>query len=367
MFMLVRAVGAKPTDSGLLPESTARAVSEANSSVPEDTVAGIYTTPTSRGVAVALVSNHSQQDCSQDWLEAFTNALESTGVQARISSTQRWSRDIDHLVVTERTYPAAFVAYRLDRYTPLEIPVRGWLVDHATTQLVAQAFEDRSTSLPDCDVRATTPYGEIMIPPSEIAAFLSAMATRVPRLKRIDNIQRDGRATHRVAFHDTGQCVSQTVAPDRDWRSLLDTLVDHLLIGPELADVGMIKNVSRVASSWSSLDLRSLHRTVRLPFDFERNRHLWDEYVIDAGGINLLTSKHLAHAHDLTNWTIDEVAPDRFLVRSNDLESWYAGLAADPNTIAKARHDFGDMILSWDTILSNPGPYTLTDPTIVGR
>lgn len=77
--------------------------------------------------------------------------------------------------------------------------------------------------------------------------------------------------------------------------------------------------------------------------------------------------KHLQHARDLSDWTIEEVAPDRFLLSASDLEPWYAGTAAPPEIVEKARADFGDMILTWDTILANPGPYTSTHPSVVGR
>jgi hypothetical protein len=53
--------------------------------------------------------------------------------------------------------------------------------------------------------------------------------------------------------------------------------------------------------------------------------------------------------------------------RGADLEPWYAEVAANEATIAKARADFGEMILTWDAILANPGPYTVTSAGIVGR
>ncbi len=55
------------------------------------------------------------------------------------------------------------------------------------------------------------------------------------------------------------------------------------------------------------------------------------------------------------------------LVKATDLAPWYAHLTAPREVIEQARDDFGDMILTWDTILAEPGPYSVTEGTIVGR
>ena len=81
------------------------------------------------------------------------------------------------------------------------------------------------------------------------------------------------------------------------------------------------------------------------------------------------TSSHrdTSPARDLSDWEIEQVAPDRFLVATKNLAAWFSGLAADKEAVERARYDTGDMILSWDAILASPGPYTVTDPSVVGR
>ena len=101
-----------------------------------------------------------------------------------------------------------------------------------------------------------------------------------------------------------------------------------------------------------------MHETACPSRDYIRNRHLWGEFVVDAAGVNLLTERHLAHAHDLSNWELEQVTPRRFIVSSKRLEDWLGGEAATPATVAEARHDFGDMILTWHVIAARPGPYT---------
>lgn len=75
-----------------------------------------------------------------------------------------------------------------------------------------------------------------------------------------------------------------------------------------------------------------------------RNTHLIDRLVLDAHAIQLLTTRHLERAHNLDAWTITEVAPDRHLVTAPDLTPWLTGPTPDPDVLAQARADFGDMI-----------------------
>ncbi|MGQ1839206.1 hypothetical protein ACT4S2_12190 [Kocuria turfanensis] len=76
----------------------------------------------------------------------------------------------------------------------------------------------------------------------------------------------------------------------------------------------------------------------------------YDAIVADAHGIQLLTDRHLARARDLSDWTITEVVPTRYLVQAKNLEPWYATDTPDPELVAQARADFGDMILTPETV-----------------
>lgn len=76
----------------------------------------------------------------------------------------------------------------------------------------------------------------------------------------------------------------------------------------------------------------------------------YDAIVADAHGTQLLTDRHLSRARDLSNWEVTEITPHRYLVRAQDLEPWYAGDTPDPEVVAQARSDFGDMILTPETV-----------------
>ena len=79
--------------------------------------------------------------------------------------------------------------------------------------------------------------------------------------------------------------------------------------------------------------------------------HRWDEFTLDACGIQILTDRHLARANDLTAWQTTRLDAQHFLVESRDLDAWYArplrwNENVDAALIARARSDFGEMILT---------------------
>lgn len=91
---------------------------------------------------------------------------------------------------------------------------------------------------------------------------------------------------------------------------------------------------------------------------WRRHPHVWSAYVPDAFGVQLLTGRHLAQAHDLSRWQVREVAEDRWLVKARDLTEWFRPADAsavrsrqfpDSALRARARDDFGSMILTRDS------------------
>ena len=52
-----------------------------------------------------------------------------------------------------------------------------------------------------------------------------------------------------------------------------------------------------------------------MPYHYEFNRHLWAGAVLDAHGIQRLTSRHPHHVHE----SVTEDAPNGFLVVAGDL------------------------------------------------
>ncbi len=343
------------------------AMDMSNSAVPTDKAVGSFAVATVRGVAVALTSDRAANSSLREWLTIFADEMTGSGLSGRVGTIQAWSPDIDHLLSTGRTYPASFIGYRVTEYTSLTDRSHGWNVTPDITAWIADQHQAFADSLPDVQSWASLIGSSVPIPTAETAAWLKAASPHGSDPKTAYHALTDASAYHKVSLSGQGEFVAQSIVPTEDWQSLLDTKRQTLLAAAGSADVGMIKNIGSQATTWSNVDLRKLHRTVLWPPDYLCNRHLWDEYVIDAAGISLLTDKHLSHANSLEDWIIEEVAPNRFLVSARDLVPWFGGFVPDQEIIERARADFGDMIMSWDAILANPGPYTVTYPEMIGR
>lgn len=67
--------------------------------------------------------------------------------------------------------------------------------------------------------------------------------------------------------------------------------------------------------------------------------------VFDAHGLQILTAHHLERATSLTDWRTTQIG-DRYLVEARDLDAWYAEDDHDAEVLARARDDFGDMIIT---------------------
>ncbi|MGF9754536.1 hypothetical protein AAII07_04995 [Microvirga sp. 0TCS3.31] len=81
------------------------------------------------------------------------------------------------------------------------------------------------------------------------------------------------------------------------------------------------------------------------PSTYVQRRELWPDRVLDAHGLQILTREHLDRASSLTDWHTRQVG-DRYLVAARDLDPWFAGDRPDPETLARARTDFGPMIIT---------------------
>jgi hypothetical protein len=161
-------------------------------------------------------------------------------------------------------------------------------------------------------------------------------------------------------FDTWGQAVYSDIDPTRNPACLAENLATLLIKAAASIEIGTVTLVRPNTPGW-----RQLKHGGR----WSRNRHLWSTRVHDAHGIQVLTSAHLAHARDLSNWHVAEVATDRYLVRAQDLAPWYAspdsetwaqGLFPTSDTLAQARDDFGHMILSEE--IADANPLQMTSP-----
>jgi hypothetical protein len=154
-----------------------------------------------------------------------------------------------------------------------------------------------------------------------------------------------------------GQACYEVMDDTVSWRDRLEQVTEAMVAFPEHTDLAFVQYSNSFTSSWTTL------QTGRPPLPYVQehhvryNRHLISQYTPDAHGLQILTDAHLGHATDLSDWNIEPLGGGRHLVQAKDLEPWYAYIDPDPETLAKARADFGKMILTPQAIADNPPPW----------
>lgn len=142
------------------------------------------------------------------------------------------------------------------------------------------------------------------------------------------------------------------------WRTQADKLREHLVTMSEYTDLAVLRRAMPGGVIWQGLD-----KIYPLPgisgSDLQNRSHVLADRTPDAHGVQLLTSAHLDRANDLTDWKITDLGHDRHLVEAADLEPWYAQLVPAPEVLARARQDFGAMLLTTDDIKNNPPPWQI--------
>lgn len=90
-------------------------------------------------------------------------------------------------------------------------------------------------------------------------------------------------------------------------------------------------------------------------YHFRSTPALLDRHVPDAHALQIVTGAHLERARDLSYWSVEEIAHDRYLVTTpEELEDWFGEGRPDRATLEEARHDFGRMIATEDDVRALP-------------
>lgn len=142
------------------------------------------------------------------------------------------------------------------------------------------------------------------------------------------------------------------------WQDRLAHVVKAMVAFPEDTDLAFVQYSAAPTLSWSTLSTgRPLLPYVQ-EYHVRYNRHLNAQYIPDAHGLQILTDAHLTHANDLSDWIIEPLGAGKHLVQAKDLEPWYATIDPNPAILAKARADFGGMLLTPENIAANPPPWS---------
>ncbi len=338
-----------------LGEPPAHLHEASGSSFPEWTV---YPT----AVGTYLLLNDAKQ--WEALVDQLTRGLDARGLNGSVTTPppRRNIRSRTFDVFLEQTpRPAALLGFRIE---PLvedgDINVWGrpkyrWGVPNATTSAVLADTADWLARAGDVGVVGLHPGM-----PATHADVADVMSTMLASGQHnvastfVSNAAVDPQRIRTAEFSSWGQATFTALEPEVDKLAAAAQLTRLLTAYATELDVGAIRLAHLTNPGWFDPGQSGRWRL---------DRHLWSTRVCDANGIQLLTSGHLDHARDLSNWLITEVATDRFLVQAKDLTPWLATHdknawqryeSPDPATVAQARADFGDMILTEEIAAANP-------------
>ncbi|NPC96742.1 hypothetical protein [Nocardioides sp. zg-DK7169] len=299
----------------------------------------------STGVAVYLART-GDTDNLRRWLQRFATLLTQHGYAGEIKAAPlayppSWTAELERYQMT------LFIAYRTEGDTqgPSSGPIP-WAVPPESTRRLMRASVSWA-------VRADDQAHHLMLgtfssrlgKAPDISRTADILATGVPAYGQggLWALHRRTRRARVVSFSVPGLGVYSYADDALSWRDRLDDLLPLLREDTESIDLAMVRPGPLWAVDWFSMEANGPPMDVP-PAWFRTHRDRLIDTVPDAHGVQLLTGAHLDRARDLSNWVIDQIAPDRYLVTAPDLEPWFATGVADPAVVAAARADFGDML-----------------------
>jgi hypothetical protein len=292
------------------------------------------------------------------WLDGFAVRLRQAGFTGTLRGTsslqappqlQWWGRP---------KVATAFIGWAFDLAAMTADPYRdtGWhLGPDATAGICDHLAAWVEPGGPDVVVRRQT-YRFAVGAGADISGILAAalVAGRRPGVTRTGGRHQGART---IAMSYGAETALQVVdGPSRRWEPRIGELRDAITALPELTNQAFVRPARPGTRTWPRV-AGGPPRPGSKERNLRHNRHLLDRYVPDAHGIQVVRDAHLANAHDLSRWTVTDLGHGRHLVEAPDLAPWYADRLPDPGTVARARHDFGAMILTPDAVRANPPPW----------
>ena len=323
------------------------AMTHANDSVSPDTVWAESVEPSPDGPVVFLDLIGTVEQ-NRSWLTAFTEELTRAGWSGRLTPAPTPPTEAAGLDTAIR--PAAYLALRMNEEPPPGTVGRWgpprWAVDAGTTTALCRYLVDWA-ALPGAAVQLAMGRSRLEFSGDDVTEHLvwaaehdhtAGLAYAAPAAVRRADLGAWGQVTCQVSDHGP------------DWRARVQHLRAPLLQFADRLDVAFLRTGRYEVTSW--IDLAGAVPV--LPHVSEakvrRNRRLWDRYLPDAHGIQIVTAAHLSRLGPLPGWDVQPLAGGRHLVQARDLEPWFAAAEPDPNVVAAARADFAGALLTPEVI-----------------
>jgi hypothetical protein len=318
---------------------------------------GPWKTPTGH----VLVVHPADSDNFDDWIARIAAGLEDLGVTGTFEGTkptyvEEWP--------TEDPTPAAYLAWAQDFEAVTADPNRGshWHVPLDATERILQHAAAWTKAGGDQAIVYMGIFPLAVSPEADVFELMNSSLINNYRTAST-RYQSDEKRGRSAFLKPGGAAVMQEIGASVPWQQRLEALQQAFETLPsQYLDLAFIRPAPKQAHSWQQIDIRQKRDPhQKLPdlheSDIRYNRHLLSQYAPDAHGIQILTDQHLSRARDLSSWNIRDLSHDRYLVEAQDFAPWYSRPLPDQDIVDKARDDFGDMILTKETIAANPPPW----------
>ena len=302
------------------------------------------------------------------WITHLCTALESRGVHGLlVAAPSRWP-PLSAYPTSLWPQPAALLGYRLATPWTLREGGKlgsGWGVDPAVTaDLIQQAVTWLSAV--DGETFAIQGLFSSRVQLEDLPELMQ-LGIRHDQKNHARRIRRRPLESASVELSSGGEVAYQHCVAGQPAIEHLDHLRAALLWRPELVDWAIIRYTPGVPSrGWRGGYFNHYPAPPQnTNSTWTRHRHLWERFVPDANGIQLLTTHHVERARDLSGWTVTPAGTDRWLVEAADLGAWFGPTTSDemvanqwpdPAVLAQARSDFGPLILTPQSAEENPPP-----------
>ena len=311
----------------------------------------------------------------EDYLRVVARHLEAAGLSGRLQpaksqdSPRVWAPALTAVLQLELPY-----RQMLDSPHDVDFPGVGWWVEDDRTDRVVPALVDWCLDTPG-EAYLFTGFG-MRLPPSEVAPILLDSLHRGGHAK-LTRITEDRRRLRRLVFDIYGAVMVQTYDPDQAWQAHRDALQQPLRhAAPDVWNAFVRPLNSGVIGryqAWEEPPATPLAARRALGSRMWFITHLERDYLPDAYGQQVVTGAHLLRLGELPSerWMVEDLGRDRYLVTARDLAAWfdvdprpYGGedthfsrpAPPDPDTLAQARADFADAILTADVLRAHPTP-----------
>ncbi len=311
---------------------------------------------------VALIEPPETKDELLAWADRYAQRLQALGVTGVLKGVQQ--AEIPEWVFLPDGVPSAFFTWSWDvdvhrrNRTYPEQSRQLWKLDQTMTATVAEFAADFvKPGGPSLVLQQGAFYLSLDVEDDKVAEFLGTAIVSDDVQAGILRFDDESRFWRSAQLAPWAQTVFQQADPTLSWSETIDILTGALTARSNLLDYGFIRPAHVFTGSWRQGDLPLRYPHVRGEA-VRSNPHLIITHVIDAHGVQVLTTAQTERIRHQQRWNISDLGNDRQLVTAPDLAPWYSNPLPEPDVLADARDDFADILLTPEVLAANPPPWS---------